>query len=293
MYELCISSGVTAGRYPTERGAALLSAAGFEAVDYATFSKYRHFEGLFAEPDAGFSAFFAAEKKAYAEAGIRIAQIHCPFNCPPDDVTEEELRFFMASVRRSLKAAVILEAPIAVLHPIIPVGWDRDSSRSFALTEQLCTDCLEEAERLGLKLALENMPGNDTTVPYSSAPPFLALFKKLPQLGACLDTGHANWALPRGSVPDMARQLGGRLYTVHLHDNGGTWDNHFFPFGGTVTWNELCRALGEIGYKGPVNLETGCAGMNEMSDELFFQCLLYQCAIARELRGKIAQAKGN
>lgn len=296
MNELSITTTLAVHRFGSEGGARALKEAGFEAADYiGAHVGYHHFSGLYTSSDKEFFGYFEGERAAFEKAGLPIGQIHCPFNPPPDRTTPEEQEFFIASVKRAIRAAAVLGAPAAVVHPIIPVGWDQDASISYDLTDRLCEEYARLGEEVGVRIALENMPGSDTKVPYSCAEHFLRLFEKLdtPWLTVCLDTGHANWALPKGEVPNMARALGKHLQVLHLHDNGGTWDNHFTPFGGTVTWNDLCAALAEIDYTGTINLETGCASMMEMSDELFLKWLDYQHAVAAELRSKINAARQN
>ena len=287
---ICSAAGTA--RWGTEQGFAELKNAGFEAVDYGgACGTYKHFSGLYTLPDAEFYHHFEQERRVIEAAGLEIGQIHCPYNSPPDRVTEQELEFFIAAVKRAIRAAAVLGAPLAVVHPVIPVGWDRDSSISYALTDRLCEEYAEIGQRVGVRVALENMPGDDTTVPYSCAEHFLRLFEKLdtPWLVACLDSGHANWALPAGTLPEMIRALGGHIHCVHLHDNGGTWDNHFFPYGGTLDWDAVCIALGQSGYTGNVNLETHM--LKQAGNEVYRQSLRLQCAIAAELRDKIEAAR--
>ncbi len=295
MLKLSISDGYAVRRYGTQQAVRVLKEAGFEAVDYdRTCSAYKHFEGLYAAPDAEFFGAFEADRRIYEDVGLTIGQIHCPFNSPPDRVTEEEMAWFVQGVKRSIRAAAVLGAPIAVLHPVIPVGWNESLENyrnAFAITDRLCAEYVELGEKLGVVIALENMPGGDTTVPYSCAEQFLKLLEKLksPCFKVCLDTGHANWALPKDELPAMVRAIAPHICTVHLHDNGGTWDNHFLPYGGTIDWDAVCRELGAGGYEGNVNLET--CSMTQMGEALFRQYLSFQSAIAGELREKILAAR--
>lgn len=295
MLELSVSDGYVVSRHGTEKAVQLLKRVGFEAVDYGrTCSEYKHFEGLYTEPDAAFYSVFEKDRRVYEDAGLKIGQIHCPFNAPPDRVTPEEMERFVAGVKRSVRAAALLGAPIAVVHPVIPFGWNEKEeiyNSSYEITDRLCAEYTELGEKLGVVIALENMPGGDTTVPYSCAEQFLKLLDKLksPYFKVCLDTGHANWALPAGELPAMARALAPHLCALHLHDNGGTWDNHFLPYGGSIDWDALCKALGEGGYTGGVNLET--CSMRQMGDDLFEIYMSFQCGIAAELRDKILAAR--
>ncbi|GEM_PF-5174682 len=290
--KLSIESGSIMDRYGTEEGARLIKAAGFEAVDYTgANSTFCYDGGVFALPEKEFLDYFEKEGRKIEATGLELGQMHCPANSPPDRITPEQLTYFTAAVKRSLRAAAVMGIPIAVVHPVIPVGWQENAQISYDITDRLCFEYAELAEQLGITVALENMPGDDTNVPYSYDAQFLNLLQKLksPSFGICLDTGHANWALPKGKLPDMARTLVPHLACVHLHDNGGTWDNHFTPFGGTIDWNALCVALGEGGYSGNINLEVHPA--HGASDGLFFKTLEYQCAVAAELRDKIIAAQ--
>lgn len=295
--KISVTDGYVVKRYGTQKALQVLKQAGFEAVDYGrTCSEYKHFEGLYTAPDVEFFAVFEEDRRIYEDAGMAIGQIHCPYNSPPDRVTPEEMERFVLGVKRSIRAAAVLGAPVAVVHPVIPVGWNENEenyANSFAVTDRLCTEYTELGEKLGVVVALENMPGGDTTVPYSCAQQFLKLLERLksPCFKVCLDTGHANWALPAGELPDMARALAPHLCALHLHDNGGTWDNHFLPYGGTIDWDALCKALGEGGYDGTVNLET--CSMHQMSDALFERYLAFQSGIADELRNKILSARAD
>ena len=42
---------------------------------------------------------------------------------------------------------------------------------------------------------------------------------------------------------------------LHLHDNYGTRDDHSMPYFGTIDWEEIMRALRDIGYEGTFNYE--------------------------------------
>lgn len=292
MMDVSISTVAAVRRYGAAEAARRIRAAGFEAVDYAAHDLYKADKGLFTLPDKEFYAFFEAERRVFEDAGLAFGQVHCCFNPPPDRIPASEKPFFFASVKRSIRATAVLGAPVAVIHPFIDgETWYENPQLSLDITERVCAEYIEVADQVGVKVALENLPPAPK-VPYSVPEHYVRLFEKLdsPTLGACLDTGHANWSNAGPvSVPDIARTLGKRLYCLHMQDNVGTWDNHSIPFEGTVAWNELCRALAEIGYTGSINLETGL--FRDMSDALFDKALAYQCEVARELRDKLQAAR--
>ncbi|KPJ60629.1 MAG: hypothetical protein AMS15_06325 [Planctomycetes bacterium DG_23] len=73
-------------------------------------------------------------------------------------------------------------------------------------------------------------------------------------LGLCLDTGHLNMA--GGDCRDFILKAGERLKALHITDSIGSRDDHILPYGaGTINWEELIKALREVGYEGLFNFE--------------------------------------
>lgn len=64
-------------------------------------------------------------------------------------------------------------------------------------------------------------------------------------------------ALESGVVPtDLMRAMGDRLTTVHLSDFTPEGPRHLPPGEGDLAWSALMRTLQEMGYEGPLILET-------------------------------------
>ena len=112
-----------------------------------------------------------------------------------------------------------------------------------------------------VKIALENINGIFTT-----ADVLLWFIEKLgdEHLSICLDTGH----LHHSDHPDQAafiRRAGRHLRALHVHDNAGKTDQHYFPFAPTgtriiqkvtsINWQSVMTALREIGYSDLFNYE--------------------------------------
>lgn len=74
-----------------------------------------------------------------------------------------------------------------------------------------------------------------------------------PNLGICVDTGHAN--LGDLGAPRAIRMAGSRLFTTHLQDNMGQRDDHMAPGMGVIDWEDVARALKEINYNRTLMLE--------------------------------------
>ena len=125
--------------------------------------------------------------------------------------------------------------------------------RSFFIGRniQSIRELLPDAERAGVGLMIENLPGE-----FNNAAQLGELLDPLPQLGLHLDIGHANLQNPYNMTHEILQAYGRRLKHVHLHDNkGGSADLHM-PLGtGTVDVRATMAALRQCGYDGTITLE--------------------------------------
>jgi sugar phosphate isomerase/epimerase len=107
------------------------------------------------------------------------------------------------------------------------------------------------ARRLGVPIALENLPGEG----FGRIDELLAA-EGADVLGLCYDSGHGN--IGCDSIPDLARR-GSRLVALHLNDNDGSGDQHRIPFTGTVDWRRVTAAIAASSYRRCVSLELSLA----------------------------------
>ena len=94
---------------------------------------------------------------------------------------------------------------------------------------------VEEAEKLGVVLALENSV-------YAEHVHYLLTHIKSPSLGFCYDSGHENAFTPG---EDYLSRYSDILVALHLHTNDGKLDNHWLPFHpqGTIDWEKKVAQL--------------------------------------------------
>jgi sugar phosphate isomerase/epimerase len=109
------------------------------------------------------------------------------------------------------------------------------------------------ASPLGVRVAVEVIPNAMAT-----ADALVDLLDELdmPDVGACLDFGHAHL---QGDVMDAVETLSGVLVATHVHDNHGRRDEHLAPFEGSIDWTGALAALQKIGYEGTMMLELASA----------------------------------
>jgi len=188
---------------------------------------------------------------------------------------------------RSVRYTANLRSPALVIHPghyHDPASWNKVSVNDFyeaevskhgreAVLETAGKNLHEagkEAEKLGVKIAIENV---DRFEPMGGAAllPRLVAAADSPAVGFCLDSGHAH-CCGQTSVTDWIAIMGDKLFTTHFHDNRGArldaltdkkWvsptgiDEHLPPGFGTIPWIDVIQALDAIGYGNTVNFESG------------------------------------
>jgi sugar phosphate isomerase/epimerase len=113
----------------------------------------------------------------------------------------------------------------------------------------------EMADRANVRVALEVIPNA-----LSSANALASLIEEELDgldVGVCLDYGHAHLM---GDLGDAIETLSGHLWTTHVHDNGGTRDDHLVPYAGSIDWDAAMMETQKIGYDGPLMFEVADTG---------------------------------
>ncbi len=197
----------------------------------------------------------------YRSAGLCIETFHLPFS-PEDDIAsfyETVRRRAVDKMRLWMGRASLAGATVGIQHPT--------TNRSDADVEGLETyfiqigrsldTLLREAEDLNFTIALENMlPSGGGR--FTSRP---AHFERIvrdfahPNLGFCLDTGHALVA-GRGDAHRFFEVMGPCMVAFHLADNAGDRDSHLAPGHGRVNWCRFFRHAAHIGYRRTMCIET-------------------------------------
>jgi sugar phosphate isomerase/epimerase len=144
-----------------------------------------------------------------------------------------------------------VDVPIVVIHPII--GMDRHNPTDLGIERY--GRLVREAEKLGIKVAFENVEG----IEYLEK--IIADLGSSPAIGYCWDTGHE---MCYNNSMDVPALFGDKLICTHLNDNLGqidpnevTWldDAHLFPFDGIADWQGIADRLNRISYAGELTFE--------------------------------------
>jgi sugar phosphate isomerase/epimerase len=254
---------------------AAVAAHGFEAVEIvATRSHVDYHDPAVLDEVAG---WLRAE-------GLRLHAIHAPMTerftgrwvGPFNNASAQPLMRERA-VRETI-AALGLAARVPVQVLVVHVGLPdaltaADGANSRDAARRSVETIAEAAATHGVRVALEVIP-NALSTPES----LVSLIEDdldLPNLGICLDFGHAHMM---GDLVEAIETVSGSMIATHVHDNHGAHDEHLAPFEGTIDWPAALIALQKVGYEGTLMLELG--GTDEPAQTL---------ALARGARERLEQ----
>ena len=206
--------------------------------------------------------------------GMKGAQHHgvAPAFTSPGTSQAEVIR----RLKRCIDYTANLNADVLVLHTGKPLGFnpvpelvaafEREAFRhGLETVMNTVADNLREAGEYaaacGIRIAIENIDGQEPLGDIEHLPVLLRQVDH-PNVGFCLDTGHA-WC--NGTpIDNWLRELGDKLYTTHIHDNHGIptisgerGDEHLPPGFGTISWRDVIAGLRDAGFQNTLNFESG------------------------------------
>lgn len=197
----------------------------------------------------------AAERlsRAARAAGVPFTSYHLPFTKRHDVSAfyETDRLEAVRLIEEAMTRASWLGSDIVILHPttnssdVHVEGTDRYMSRLCRSLEPLA----KAAERLGLRIAVENMMNSERTC-FFSQPEHIASFRKAfnhEHVSFCLDTGHALISVGAERQHEIMEAMGGKLIGFHLQDTPGDRDIHIAPGHGNVDFHGVFKRIKEAG----------------------------------------------
>ena len=218
----------------------------------------------------------------YAKSrGIAICQAHAPFPSSYNDEEKTEKRF--KEIVQSMKNAAYMGAPVIVVHPCTHLDFSIDGNPEllFEYNLNFYRRLIPYAEEIGIKIAIENIG----RISITSTPERLnRLCDTLnnPVFTVCFDVGHC--MLQNVDPGEAIRKIGDRLVDgcTHVHDNFGDTDAHTLPYYGKVDWEDVMKALAEIGYRGDLNYEASNF-IKDVPTDLYVDGLIYMSKVGHYL----------
>ncbi|MGO9434629.1 MAG: sugar phosphate isomerase/epimerase family protein [Terracidiphilus sp.] len=144
----------------------------------------------------------------------------------------------MDEIKRALETAERIHFKNLVVH--LGENSDNWSPRSIEYGMTALEHLGAFARPLGVRLLVENLLSDATTPEHLLT---ILDMGHLQNVCVCLDLGHAH--IDPGTTVAIAT-LGDRIFSVHVHDNHGTKDEHLWPGDGTIDWPATAKALHEL-----------------------------------------------
>ncbi|MFN3966364.1 MAG: sugar phosphate isomerase/epimerase family protein [Endomicrobiia bacterium] len=198
-------------------------------------------------------------KNALNDLSLKPVSMHAPFSYEldlsnPDETKRKQAVFETLKTAEAIK---LLNGDIVVTHPATkPFANISDKKEKEIRTTQSKKsfyEVLQETEKLGIKLAIENqLPhiyGNEPETLLD-----LLSIKKGNFIGICFDTSHASFS-KNLTVREFLKKLGKNVITLHVSDSNKKMDEHLPPGWGLIDWEEFITTLREINYSGIFMLE--------------------------------------
>lgn len=266
----------------------LMREAGFDAADL-TLDKINPDDDMLHRPDM---REFALSLRDYAnELGISFAQAHAPFKVEYGDPFDTSCPAY-DDIVRSFELCSLLGVPQMVVHAVKTPREDinvdyKEYNRRYYLS------LLPYSEKYGVKIAVENLFWRDKLREcyYGIFPTPGEMTEFVDGLGSpnfivCCDLGHAaiTGLAPETYIRGM--KDGRLLQSLHVQDTDFKGDRHVLPYMGKQNWDEVCRALAEVGYSGDFSLEI-LHYINKYPPELVPAALEFAVKVGRALIERI------
>ena len=234
----------------------------FTAGHFGFFAKIKALGYDFVEllvPEPG-ELDLAATRTALADAGLKAvlaARVNLDRNLASDEPRKSEggrayLNYCIDSAAElgvSVVGGPLYGNPLVFAgRPPAPVSEEERLARKSRCVDGLAA-VADHARDTGVRLAVEPLNRFETDI-VSTVKQGLELVEAIdrPEVGLMLDTFHMH--MEEASIPEAIRMAGDRI--VHFQAN----ENHRGFIGtGSTNWMAVCRALADVGYRGPVSLE--------------------------------------
>lgn len=218
--------------------------AGFDGIDLSL-------ENMSVLEDAWQSVLYSFASRVAAK-GLSLPVCHLPFFMPDPDDSVAMKRFF-ATVRQGIEAAELLHIKRAVIHPIVRHSVKNTYAQFMQQNVDYLAPMCEMADKRGISLFLENMPGKPYTnatgdIAYGSRAEDIAHLCDTLKMAACWDVGHAHLTGLRQS--EALAVMGNRIAWAHVHDNDGIKDSHLIPYEGCIDWPDTTAGLAGTDFLG-------------------------------------------
>ncbi|MBR2282303.1 MAG: sugar phosphate isomerase/epimerase [Spirochaetales bacterium] len=241
---------------------------------------------LFDDPDITDDNWYEKGCEIRDEAerlGITFVQGHLPFRKKSFNAhNQAEVDYLNSAMLRALRIAGMCKAKWMVVHPVEHPDYPEDAVEEHVMeNRRVYGQIMEEAHKYNVGIVFENIPRWNGRGRFgATAADLISVIDNYddPMVAACWDFGHANINSGDLQTYDI-KKLGSRLKTVHVDDNRDLGDDHLCPYLGNIKWENIFKALKEIGFSGYWVFETGMS--KNFPSEFKDRSLEFSLSVAR------------
>jgi len=215
-----------------------LKAAGITEIELSSGDMRPFFEYDYFEKSVEISEFAKAH-------GVNISSVHLPF-APFSmiDITDPRNDLFAIKVQTMIMAAAAKAGmKIAVIHPSGEPYKEEERAERLEMGCKVVSALTENAKKLGMQLALENLP---RTCLCRNHDEMLYFLERIPDLKVCFDMNHN---LSESNI-DYIKAVGDKIITLHVSDYDFIDERHWLPGNGKNDWGKIIETLESVGYAG-------------------------------------------
>ena len=229
-----------------------------DLVEACYKTKFRHIDLSFTNfiDDENFIENVKACADKAKEYDIDFPMAHAPYKFNPN-VDDENFEKQINHMKLAFEACSILGIDRMTVHA--GFAFSETMEEMMQKNVKYYNAIIPFAEKYNVFIMLENIAEEIYKRKFviENADNILELKKMLndhPMIKVCWDTGHAN--VKSLDQYDNIIKFKGNLMGLHLQDNNGYNDDHMPILMGTVNFDEVIKALLDIDYDGPFNMET-------------------------------------
>ena len=205
-----------------------------------------------------------AEIKRLADLyGIELWSFHLPFapftelELSRPELCDQTVEYFKGLIKDGRSIGI----KRFVVHPSGEPICDEQRATRLECAKKSLARLAEYAKGFGGVICVEDLP---RACLGRNSEEMLALLSAHEDLRACFDTNHL---LSLEKPHEFIRKIGNQIITLHVSDYDCLDERHWLPGEGDIDWQELYKALREIGYNGVWMYELGLKSPNSIVRE--------------------------
>ena len=206
-------------------------------------------------------------------AGLKVQSLHARFGYVSISALDERVRAVsLAELLCEMEFMCDMGGRCFVVHSGGLVLHEEKRPEHFRLCRESLKVIADVCSARGVRLALEFLPRNCLG---NTCDELLRLIEGIDHgtLGVCLDTNHANIGC---DLAEATRALARRIFAIHVSDNDGMVERHWFPYQGVIDWNAFTEAIQASGFSGPCMYEVVCDPKADIPDRLEFLAKMHR-----------------